>query len=82
VVTDYRMPQMDGMALLRKLKSQPVTRHIPVILLTAKDDVNGEVAGLDAGADDYLTKPVNSKKLLARINRILNRMKQTALHLE
>jgi len=73
VVTDYLMPKMNGIALITKLKSQLSTRYIPIIMLTAKDEVEDEVKGIDAGADDYLTKPVNAKKFLARINRLLNR---------
>ncbi|MEI6262619.1 MAG: response regulator, partial [Deltaproteobacteria bacterium] len=70
--TDYMMPEMDGMALITKLKSQLSTRFIPIIMLTAKD-VDAEVEVINAGADDYLTKPVNPKRLIARINRLLNR---------
>jgi len=73
VITDYIMPEMDGMALITKLKSQLTTRFIPIIMLTAKDEVDAEVEVINAGADDYLTKPVNPKRLIARINRILNR---------
>jgi type IV pilus assembly protein PilB len=73
IITDYLMPEMDGMALITKLKSQLATRFIPIIMLTAKDEVDAEVEVINAGADDYLTKPVNPKRLIARINRILNR---------
>ena len=72
IITDYMMPEMDGMALITKLKSQLSTRFIPIIMLTAKD-VDAEVEVINAGADDYLTKPVNPKRLIARINRLLNR---------
>ncbi|MBW1702468.1 MAG: Flp pilus assembly complex ATPase component TadA [Deltaproteobacteria bacterium] len=73
IVTDLLMPKMDGITLTKKLKSQLTTRYIPIIMLTAKDEVDFEVKGIDAGADDYLTKPVNRKRLLARINRLLGR---------
>ena len=73
IITDYLMPKMDGVTLIKKLKSQLATRYIPIIMLTAKDGVDSEVKGFDAGADDYLTKPVNSKRLLTRINRLLKR---------
>jgi type IV pilus assembly protein PilB len=73
IITDYLMPEMDGMVLVTKLKSQLTTRFIPIILLTSKDEVDAEVAIINAGADDYLTKPVNPKRLIARINRLLNR---------
>jgi CheY-like chemotaxis protein len=73
IVTDLLMPRMDGIALIKKLKSQLATRYIPIIMLTAKDEVDSEVKGIDAGADDYLTKPVNPKRLLARVHKLLNR---------
>ena len=73
VVTDFLMPKMDGLTLIRKLKSQLSTRYIPIIMLTAKGEVDSEAEGIDAGADDYLTKPVNPKRLLTRINRLIKR---------
>lgn len=73
IITDYMMPGMDGMALITKLKAQLTTRFIPVIMLTSKDEVDDEVEVINAGADDYLTKPVNPKRLVVRINRLLNR---------
>ncbi|MBN1103355.1 MAG: Flp pilus assembly complex ATPase component TadA [Deltaproteobacteria bacterium] len=73
LVTDLLMPRMDGMALIRKLRSQLATRYIPIIMLTAKDEVDSEVKGMEAGADDYLTKPVDPKRLLARVQRLLDR---------
>jgi len=73
MVTDLLMPKMDGITLIKKLKSQLNTRYIPIVMLTAKDEVDSEVKGIDAGADDYLTKPVNRKTFLARVNRLLGR---------
>jgi type IV pilus assembly protein PilB len=73
VVTDFLMPEMDGLTLVKKLKSQFETRYMPVIMLSGKDELDYEVDGLNAGADDYLAKPVNAKRLLARINRLLNK---------
>jgi type IV pilus assembly protein PilB len=73
IITDYLMPQMDGMELIRKIKSQLSTRLIPIIMLTAKDKVDSEVAVIDAGADDYITKPLNAKQILARVARLLQR---------
>jgi type IV pilus assembly protein PilB len=75
IVTDYLMPKMDGVTLIKKLKSQLSTRYIPIIMLTAKNEVDSEVVGIDAGADDYLTKPVNAKRLLARVNKHLRRLR-------
>jgi DNA-binding response OmpR family regulator len=73
IITDFIMPGMDGVALIKKLKNQLATRFIPIIMLTAKDEEDAEVEGIDAGADDYLTKPVNAKRLLVRINRLIKR---------
>jgi type IV pilus assembly protein PilB len=71
VLTDYCLPQMDGIALVRKLKARTATRKTPIIMLTADQSVDTEVEVIDAGADDYLTKPVNIKRLVARIRRFL-----------
>ena len=73
IITDLLMPKMDGITLIKKLKDQSSTRDIPIMMLTAKDEVDSEVEGIDAGADDYLTKPVNAKRLLARVSRLLTR---------
>ena len=73
IITDLLMPKMDGITLIKKLKDQSSTRDIPIMMLTAKDEVDTEVEGIDAGADDYLTKPVNAKRLLARVSRLLTR---------
>ncbi|MGM0665227.1 MAG: ATPase, T2SS/T4P/T4SS family [Thermodesulfobacteriota bacterium] len=73
IITDLLMPKMDGLTLVKKLKSQLATRFIPVIMLTAKDEADLELKGIDAGADEYLTKPVNPKQLLAGLDRLINR---------
>jgi type IV pilus assembly protein PilB len=65
---------MDGMMLIKELKSQLATRYIPVIMLTSEEDVDSEVSVIGAGADDYLIKPVNPKTFLARANRLLGRV--------
>jgi cyclic di-GMP phosphodiesterase len=65
------MPKLDGLSLVKKLKGQLQTSIIPVILLTSMDEVENEVEGLEAGADDYLPKPIVANLLLARINRVL-----------
>jgi type IV pilus assembly protein PilB len=75
IVTDYVMPEMDGVMLIKKLKSKAATRTIPIMMLTAKDEEESELEGLDAGADDYLTKPIARKRFLARVARLLKRTK-------
>ncbi len=74
IVTDYQMPEMDGIALIKALKSNKATVGIPIIMLTAVDDVESEVEVFDAGADDYLTKPVDVKRFLARVKRFARQL--------
>ncbi len=72
IILDIIMPEMDGMEVMSKIKSNLNTRFIPVIILTSKTDIDDEVQGLEAGADYYLTKPVSSKKLLAWVKKLLD----------
>src|SRR5688572_8125559 len=74
VLLDAMMPDMDGFEVCRRLKSNPATHHIPVVMVTALDQSSDRVAGLDAGADDFLTKPVSDVALIARV-RSLTRLK-------
>jgi len=74
ILLDVMMPGMDGFAVCRKLKEDPATRHIPVVLVTALDGRSDRVAGLEAGADDFLTKPIDDVMLFARV-RSLTRLK-------
>ncbi|RFC65263.1 PleD family two-component system response regulator [Fulvimarina endophytica] len=75
VVSDVMMPGMDGFELCRTLKSDPATLHLPVVLVTALDQPSDRVMGLEAGADDFLIKPVRDLPLLARV-KSLTRLKQ------
>ena len=74
VLLDVMMPDMDGFEVCRKLKSNPATHHIPVIMVTALDQPSDRVRGLEAGADDFLTKPVTDVALISRV-RSLARLK-------
>jgi two-component system cell cycle response regulator len=74
ILLDVMMPGMDGFEACERLKSNPKTRHIPVVMVTALSDVNDRVRGLKAGADDFLSKPVNDVALFARV-RSLARLK-------
>jgi two-component system cell cycle response regulator len=74
ILLDVMMPGMDGFTVCRRLKEDPDTRHIPVVLVTALDGRADRVAGLDAGADDFLTKPIDDVMLFARV-RSLTRLK-------
>lgn len=71
IILDINMPKMDGYEVCRQLKGNARTSNIPVIMLTALFEVSSKVEGLDAGADDYLTKPFSASELLARIDRRL-----------
>jgi two-component system cell cycle response regulator len=74
VLLDVMMPDMDGFEVCRRLKANPVTHHIPVVMVTALDQPSDRVAGLEAGADDFLTKPVTDVALISRV-RSLARLK-------
>ena len=71
VLLDVMMPGMDGFEVCRKLKSNPVTSHIPVVMVTALDQPSDRVRGLEAGADDFLTKPPDDMQLLARVRSLV-----------
>ena len=70
-ILDIMMPKMDGLTVLKKIRAKG--NHVPVILLTAKAEIDDRVEGLDAGADDYLPKPFSMKELLARIRAMTRR---------
>lgn len=73
VLLDWMMPVTSGIELLRRLRRDELTRDLLVIMLTAKDDEDNRVQGLDVGADDYITKPFSSRELMARIKAIMRR---------
>jgi two-component system cell cycle response regulator len=74
ILLDVMMPGMDGFEVCRRLKEDPITRHIPVVLVTALDGRSDRITGLEAGADDFLTKPIDDVMLFARV-RSLTRLK-------
>lgn len=71
VVLDIMMPKKDGIEVCKELREQLVLVHLPILMLTARDDVKDKVKALDAGADDYLTKPFDLSELTARMNALL-----------
>jgi type IV pilus assembly protein PilB len=79
VVSDVEMPEMDGTALVRALREDPLTRELPLMLLTSKTSVESEAEGLGAGADDYVPKPVEPRRLAARVKALLTRCRRTGL---
>lgn len=73
ILLDWMLPGSSGLALARKWRADPRTKQIPILMLTARGDEPDKVAGLDAGADDYITKPFSTQELLARIRAVLRR---------
>lgn len=71
VLLDVMMPGMDGFEVCRRLKANPLTDHVPVIMVTALDQASDRIKGLEAGADDFLTKPVNEVALLTRVRSLV-----------
>jgi two-component system phosphate regulon response regulator PhoB len=79
VLLDWMLPGQTGVALARRWRGDARTRELPIIMLTARADETDKVSGLDAGADDYLTKPFSTQELLARIRAVLRRRVPEAL---
>src|SRR4030066_822732 len=79
VLLDIMMPDMDGYEVARKLRSDPATSSIPIIMFTAKTQVDDKVEGFEAGADDYLTKPTQPRELFARDKAVIARGKQPTM---
>ena len=79
VLLDWMLPGQSGVTLARRWRGDARTRELPIIMLTARADESDKVSGLDAGADDYLTKPFSTQELLARIRAVLRRRMPEAL---
>jgi two-component system phosphate regulon response regulator PhoB len=73
ILMDWMLPDVSGLELTRQIKRDPLTKEIPVIMLTARVEEDDRVAGLDGGADDYVVKPFSQRELLARIRAALRR---------
>ncbi len=73
VLLDWMLPDFSGLEILKKIRTDKRTKHLPVLMLTAKAEENDKITGLDNGADDYITKPFSPKELTARINALLRR---------
>jgi two-component system phosphate regulon response regulator PhoB len=73
IVLDVLLPRVDGLEICRLLKTDPKTKHIPIVMLTAKSEESDVVTGLELGADDYITKPFSPRVLIARIKSVLRR---------
>lgn len=79
VVLDWMLPGVSGVAVAQRWRADPRTKELPIIMLTARSEETDKVAGLDAGADDYLTKPFSPNELTARIRAVLRRRAPAAL---
>lgn len=79
ILLDLMLPEVDGLVVCKTLKSDPQTRHIPIVMLTAKTEEADVVSGLELGADDYITKPFSPRVLLARIRAVLRRKVQQSM---
>ena len=74
ILLDIMLPEEDGISILRKLRTGPDTRKIPVIMLTAKGETADRVSGLEMGADDYIVKPLEMPEVIARVRAVFRRM--------
>jgi two-component system, OmpR family, phosphate regulon response regulator PhoB len=78
-IVDWMLPGQSGLALAKRWRARARTRELPIIMLTARAEESDKIAGLDAGADDYLTKPFSTNELLARVRAVLRRKAPEAL---
>jgi len=78
IITDLMMPEMDGLELTRRLRSDSLTRHIPIVMLTARGELNDRVEGLKTGVDAYLAKPFSPRELRTRVHNLLKSQQATA----
>lgn len=77
VLLDIMMPQMDGIEVCDRMREDSTLSHIPIIFLTARSDEKTEIEGLNKGADDFITKPISTTKLVSRIKAVLRRFEET-----
>ena len=82
VLLDIMLPEEDGLSILRRLRTNPATKKLPVMMLTAKSSEYDKVVGLDQGADDYLPKPFGMMELLARVKALLRRAENSGAETE
>jgi two-component system phosphate regulon response regulator PhoB len=78
ILLDWMLPRLSGIEVCRQLKARPVTREIPVIMVSARSEEEDRVRGLDTGADDYITKPYSVNELIARLKANLRRVRPAA----
>lgn len=79
VLLDWMLPGTNGIQIAKNLKQNDITKHIPIIMLTARGEEEDKIRGLEVGADDYMTKPFSPKELMARIKAVLRRVSPTSI---
>jgi len=79
-IVDWMMPQLSGLELIRQLRREEATRQMPIIMLTARSTEDDTIQGLDAGADDYITKPFSTRELISRVKAMLRRSSNHTEH--
>lgn len=79
VILDLMLPKVDGLEVCRRLRADPKTKHLPIIMLTAKTQEADRVVGLELGADDYVPKPFSPRELVARVKAVLRRARRAEL---
>jgi two-component system alkaline phosphatase synthesis response regulator PhoP len=82
IILDVMMPGMDGIATCEAIRQEPSLKNTLIIFLTARGEDYSQIAGFDAGADDYVTKPIKPKLLISRVNALLRRHHETSVHIE
>lgn len=75
VILDWMLPKVSGIEVCRRLRQNPETRNLPIIMLTARSEETDRIRGLETGADDYLTKPFSTAELIARVKAVLRRIR-------
>ena len=80
ILLDLMLPGMSGTELCRRLRKEPLSKKIPIIMLTAKATESDKITGLEIGADDYITKPFSVKEVLARVKAVLRRVESDEIH--
>ncbi|MFA5276335.1 MAG: response regulator, partial [Candidatus Omnitrophota bacterium] len=79
IILDIMLPRIDGWEVCRRLRQNPHTTHIPIIILSALSEVNDKLKGFDLGIDDYVTKPFSPRELVVRVKRVLARSENKTL---
>lgn len=82
ILLDWMLPGVSGIEFARYLKKEELTQHIPIIMLTARDEESDKIRGFDVGVDDYVTKPFSPRELIARVKAVLRRLSTSSEHHE